>query len=205
MGMKPTTASTPSTVPLGALPGAAHPYALQLPGQFQKAASVIKPSELLGQSQEQISRTLAGDFANIDRNPALRGILEGLQGEMARRGGMERALLRESFGRMGPAFSLDSTKAQMELERDLSNRTAQHAAQLLAPIYESERGRQYTAAGGAAELGQLPFTGMQNILRTLAGTAGGQQTAAGPSKFQQTTGAAADLIGARAPMASGGA
>lgn len=158
-------------------------------GEFDFAPQFLQAPQQLAQ------QTVGGGFLDIAQNPYLQQRADFLQREMARRGDIEQAGLDVSIGRLGPAFSVDALRAKQELERDLSQRTAGGIAELLGPQYQFERGLQQQAAPLAAQLGFLPQTQAQALLRSLAGTSTAGAAQVGPSPFQQLAGPAASLAG----------
>jgi hypothetical protein len=158
-------------------------------GEFDFAPQFLQGPQQLAQ------RTVGGGFLDIGQNPYLQQRADFLQREMGRRGDIERAGLQANIGRLGPAFSVDALRAQQELDRDISQRTAGGIAELLGPQYQFERGMQQQAAPMAAQLGFLPQTQAQALLRSLAGTSTAGTPQVGPSPFQQIAGPAASLAG----------
>lgn len=165
-------------------------------GQFDFDPQFLRGPQRLAQ------QTVGGKFLDVNQNPFLQQRVDFLQREMGRRGDIERAGLQANIGRLGPAFSVDATRAQQELERDISQRTQGGIAELLGPQYQFERGLQQQAGTQAAQLGFLPQTMAQALLRTLAGGAGMGTPQIGPSMFEQLAPAAGAIAGG---IATGGA
>lgn len=138
----------------GDLVAAQSPYTHQ---GIEALASQGRPGSLTSQGQNEFSKTIAGDYLNLDTNPYLKSALSNTMNDIQSR-------VAGTFGTRG-GNNYGSSAHQEWLGRNLM----EAASPLLNQNYQTERGRQLNAAQLAPQMGAAGATAL--------GQAGAQEDA----------------------------
>ena len=122
----------------------------QLTGMDMTRAQANTYSPLFGQAENQLSKTIAGDYLSPDSNPWLKGTYDAAAGRMADAYKTGTAAQTNAAAGFGGAFG---GSAQSELAgqqgRAFGDSLGSFANQLYGGNYQAERGRQQGAAMAA--------------------------------------------------------
>jgi hypothetical protein len=146
-----------TTTTVSDIPEWLKPYATNLMGQGQSFFNQAAPgaSPLMGASQDEMLKTIQGQYLNPDSNPYLQRTFEQGAGQI-------RAAMSPSFGHM-QAFGSAPNQA-------IGRSIADFGSNLYGNNFQQERNRQFGATMGGQEQAFQPFSQFKSLMGGFGGT-----------------------------------